>query len=182
MEKILFREEQKFRPNRVRFVLPVVFIVTVIIFAIGISKQIKHTIDSGNGISASSGSIVVGIFALLFFSFVMLIIFRMKLITWIDSQGIHVRYPPLRQKEILIVKESIRNYEVRKYRARHEYGGYGYRFRGKLIMRKKYGIALTASGDTGIQLELTGGEKILVGTHRETAFMYALDKIMKESS
>ena len=73
----------------------------------------------------------------------------------------------------------IEKYEVRKYNAFREYGGYGIkgrkpgrRFRGK-------GYAYNISGNTGLQLYLKDGKKVLIGTQRGEAIKYAMDKMMK---
>jgi hypothetical protein len=54
---------------------------------------------------------------------------------------------------------------VRKYDAISEYGGWGLKVGA--FWRKSKGIAINVSGDTGIQLELKNGKKILIGTKLE---------------
>ncbi len=182
MFKILFKEEQKYRPMRVRVVLPLVLTAVLVMMIFGMSRQPAYNSQSGIAPGINLELILVVAFAVVIMASVFFIVFQMKLITWVDEEGIHMRYPPLRNRKFTIAKDSIRHYEVRKYRARLEYGGWGYRRRGKLFRHRNYGIAFTASGNTGVQFELLNGDKILVGTQRDQAFLYAIDKIMKREN
>jgi len=179
--KILFKEEQRYRPTRVRVILPVVLATAVVVFGMGIGQQFSHKEELGTTPADNSHIIWIGIFAVVAIAFTMFLLFRMKMLTVIDNAGIHIHYPPIWKKGKFIGKESIKSFRTRKYRARFEYGGYGFKRRGNLIRRKKYGIAFTAYGKTGIQFELVNGDKILIGTQREQAFIYALEKMKKEN-
>ncbi len=176
-KKIIFREEQRYRPVRVRVVLPIVLGVLFIFYVLGISQQAHHSAETGDPVLPT---ILVGAALLILVVLVMIILLRMKLITTVYEDGIYLRYPPLLARERHIPAGSIHHYEARQYRPRFEYGGHGYRVRGRLWRKRKYGIAFTATGKTGIQLELKDGTRILIGTQREAAFLHALDKIVQQ--
>lgn len=97
--------------------------------------------------------VMVGIFILVFAS-------RLK--TKITSQG-------WRQ----VAPEAIDHYELRKYKAKREYGGYGVR------RRRRSGQAYIVSGNIGLQLYLKNGRKLLIGTQKKQAVESAMKKMME---
>lgn len=90
-------------------------------------------------------------------------IFFFKLKTRIDEQGIHYQFFPFHLKFKLVKWNEINKAYVRKYDAISEYGGWGI----KNIFWRKNGTAVNVSGNIGIQLELTNGKKLLIGTLKE---------------
>ena len=106
----------------------------------------------------------------------------MKLITVVTDKEIQVFYPPLFKKGRFISKEEIHRFEVRQYNPIHEFGGWGYKYRGRLMRRKRFGVAFTAYGRTGVQLHLKSGKKILIGTQRTESIKYALTKMLEGHS
>ena len=173
-KKVIFTEEQRYRPIRVRVVLPVVLGVTFVAYALGISQEYKHN----GSFNETLPLILTGVGFLVFTIVIMTVLYRMKLITLIYKDGIYLRYPPLQARERIIPAESIQSFEKREYRPRFEYGGHGYRVRGRALRKRKYGISFTASGNTGIQLVLNDGKKILIGTQRPEAFLHGLNTIL----
>ncbi|MCB2221593.1 MAG: hypothetical protein KQI35_14450 [Bacteroidetes bacterium] len=176
-KKVIFKEEQHYRPMRVRLVLPLVMAAIFILYATGILQEYRK---AGESVNSMLPIILIGAALMVLLILVMITLYRMKLITTIVEDGIYLRYPPLLTRERMIPASSIQHYEAREYRPRFEYGGHGYRVRGRLLRKRKYGIAFTASGKSGIQLILHDGRKILIGTQRETAFLHAMDKIVEQ--
>jgi len=101
--------------------------------------------------------------------------FSLKLDVWIDQDGIHYRFYPLIFKEKMISKEEIQRFEIRKYSAILDYGGRGIR-RG---FGRKWGKGYIVGGNIGLQLYLTNGKKVLFGTQRSQAIIYAMNEMMK---
>ena len=62
---------------------------------------------------------------------------------------------------------EIIKYEIRKYRPIIEYGGWGIRF-------NKSGKAYTVSGNIGIQIQMSTGKGILIGTQQPNEFLQAM--------
>ncbi|TCK66790.1 hypothetical protein DFQ05_2064 [Winogradskyella wandonensis] len=93
------------------------------------------------------------------------IIFIFQLNTRIDEEGIHYQFFPFHLKYRLIKWNEINKSYVRTYDPIGEYGGWG--LKGGFLWKKSKGIAINVKGDIGIQLELTSGKKILIGTQKK---------------
>jgi len=102
-----------------------------------------------------------------------LLLFSLRLVTKIRSDGIYVRFKPLQLKEKHIRPEEIKTFEVRKYKPLTEYGGWGIRTGGK-----KYGKAYNVSGNMGLQLYLANGKKLLIGTLKAREVQKAMEAMM----
>ncbi len=83
------------------------------------------------------------------------------LITRIDDTGIYYRFIPVHFKMKKIGWDEVEKAYIRTYSPLREYGGWGIR-KGM----GSTGSALNISGNTGLQLELKNGKKILIGTSR----------------
>jgi hypothetical protein len=81
----------------------------------------------------------------------------LKLMTRIDSVGIHYRMKPFHFKVQTIPWEDIDQVHVRKYSPILEYGGWGMRY-------GRNGKAFNVRGNYGIQIVKKGGKKLLLGT------------------
>ena len=93
--------------------------------------------------------------------------YTMKLVTEVDKMSIRITFSPF--TEFIIPFDTIKNYEIRKYRPVWEYGGWGIRF-------NRHGKAYTVKGTIGLQMELTNGEKILIGTENPDKLLMVLNK------
>ena len=178
MEKILFKEEQKFGPMMQLVLLPGL-IFTLVIFGIGFYKQLYLGEPWGNEPMSDTGLIITFIVVLTFLSGLSVLFIKMNLITEIRNDGIYIKYPPLINKFKIIKPDSIEKFEVRKYNAFREYGGYGIKGMKHKRRSRSKGIAYNVSGNIGLQLYLNDGKKILIGTQRSEAIRYAMDKMMK---
>ena len=92
-------------------------------------------------------------------------IFFFKLTTRIDEFGVHYQFFPFHFSFKKIAWENIEKAYVRNYDAITEYGGWG--LKGRLFWKKSKGTAVNVSGNTGLQLELKNGKKILIGTQQK---------------
>jgi len=116
--------------------------------------------------------IISGIISILFgvililtgFCFIWLF-YSMKLITEIKGDSIHIKFSPF-TTQIIPFSEIIK-YEIRQYRPIIEYGGWGIRF-------NRSGKAYTVSGNIGIQIQLSVGKGILIGTQQPNEFLQAM--------
>ncbi len=93
--------------------------------------------------------------------------YTMKLVTEVDKMSIRITFAPF--TEFIIPFDTIKNYEIRKYRPIREYGGWGIRF-------NRHGKAYTVKGTIVLQIELTNGEKILIGTENPDKLLMVLNK------
>ena len=110
-------------------------------------------------------SILLGVILILTgFCFIWLF-YSMKLITEIKGDSIHIKFSPF-TTQIIPFSEIIK-YEIRQYRPIIEYGGWGIRF-------NRSGKAYTVSGNIGIQIQLSVGKGILIGTQQPNEFLQAM--------
>lgn len=148
----VFIEEQKFTQPLVFIGLSVTFIV------VGISSYNKWTIISQGSLSeiiaVSSGLIIVLIVGLLFL--------KLKLKTRVDEKGVHYQFFPFHLSYKLIRWESISNCYIRNYDGISEFGGWGIKF-----SFKNKGKSFTTKGNIGLQIKLTNGNKIFIGTQKK---------------
>lgn len=170
MNRTLFKEEQQFR-QWWNLLLVLASVVSGIGFSIyALYQQLILGKQVGNEPAPNAVMAILIVFLLLFLWFYL----RLKLEVWIDNQGIHYRFFPLIFKERIISFAEIKKYEIRKYSPLLDYGGWGIK---KSI---RWGRAYNVSGNAGLQLYLNNGKKILFGTQKPQAMIYAMDTAMAE--
>lgn len=97
----------------------------------------------------------------------------MHLVTEVLDEGLSIRMVPFPGRTIPY--DSIVSYEPRTYNALREFGGWGIRLGWN-------GKAYNMSGRDGIQLTLSSGERILVGTHRPEDLFKAMQAAMGDGA
>ena len=157
----VFIEEQKFTQPLVIVGLSLVFIVV----GFPIVQNWEHILQSsiGENVEALSSLIIIILVAILFV--------KLKLLTRIDDKGISYKLSPIHLSYKLITWNDLSKCYVRNYNAIFEYGGWGMKF----SFRKKAGRSFTVKGNIGLQLELTNGKKILLGTQKKEELQRILD-------
>ncbi len=181
-KKAYFREKQYFTNSPVMWIFYAVFLVIVAILLFGMYQQLVLGKPWGVKSMSNSNLIYTFVFVVLFMGALVVLFSRVKLLVIIDSEGIHYRFPFFVLREKLILHDSISHWEIRKYRALLEYGGWGYRKGINIdlpIFRKTWGVAFIVKGNVGLQLYFTNGQKLLIGTQRPEAIKRAMDKLMK---
>ncbi len=157
----VFIEEQKFTQKLVIIGLSLAFVV--IIFSI-----VKDWKTISNG---SKSDIFEAFIGLIIIILVSLLFANLKLKTRIDEKGIQYQYYPLQLSYKLTPWNEVSKCYIRNYDAIFEYGGWGMKF----SFRKKTGKSFTVKGSDGLQLELTNGTKILIGTQKKEEIQRTLD-------
>jgi hypothetical protein len=173
MDKILFREEQKFSQRWIWFLLLATFAIAVAPLWYGLFYQVTTgqpwgDNPAGNGVLALIASLVT-----LLMTGILLLFKTVRLQVEIRGNDIRFRYPPLVRKWRRISRNEIERYEVGKYRPVAQYGGWGIR-QGS----RKYGKAYNVTGNIGLKLFLKKGKIILLGSQRAQALSYAMGKLM----
>lgn len=172
MKKVLFKETQQFRQWWYLVTL-LGSIVPIMVFCVyALYQQTVKGIPIGNS-PAPNGVLIILFFVLVIMLWGSLI---MKLEVWINQDGMHYRFFPLILKNKFISKEEILRFEIRKYKPVLEYGGWGIR----TGFGRKIGKAYNVNGSIGLQLYLKNGKKVLFGTQRPQAIMFAMDEIMNQ--
>jgi len=177
MDKILFREEQRFSQRWIWFLLLAAFAVAVVPLWYGLICQVTTGQPWGdkpasNGVLALIASLVT-----LLMTGILLLFKSIRLQIEIRGNDIRFRYLPLVRKWRSIAITEIERYEVGKYRPVAQYGGWGIR-QGS----RKYGKAYNITGNIGLKLFLKNGKIILLGSQRAQALSYAMEKLMKRSA
>jgi len=177
---VYFSEVQPFTGSPMKWIFPLVFLVSVGPLAYGLYQQL--VLGNPWGDNPSSDTVLLFIFVFVFGLMTLLgmVFFKSRLEVTIDAGGIHYRFPVLIRKWRTIKKESIARYEVRKYSPLWEYGGWGYRSM-RSRRRRRNGIAYNVSGKIGLQLYFVNGTKMLIGTRRPAAVERAMKKLMDEN-
>lgn len=172
MNKILFKETQQFRQWWFTILILAATVPTMIFNVYALWRQNIQHVQVGNEPAPN----VVYIVSFLFLALILWAFLVAKLEVSIDKDGIHYRFFPFNIKTKIIAKAEIQRYEIRKYSAIGEYGGWGVR-RG---FGWKWGKGFIVGGSAGLQLYLTNGKKVLFSTQRSQAILYAMDEMAKE--
>jgi hypothetical protein len=153
MSRLYFKEEQKF--NQWWIWVINILLVAIVLFSIGRELLIK--INAGTATTEGWLTLLI-----ILIPVIILITFNIvKLETIIRSEGIYYRFKPFRRKPRFHKWSEIDKVYVRKYNPIKEYGGWGYK-----TGMKKSGTAFNVMGNMGLQLELSNGKKILIGTQK----------------
>lgn len=167
MEKLLFKEEQRFIQWWMWLILGSVLLAIVIPIANELSAQ-SWDISS----EVFSRLILYGSVAVLFIVAALIVLLLSRLKTKITYKGIFITFPPLKRKSYRIKVQEIERYEIRTYRANREFGGHG------MKRRRKVGMSYTVSGNIGLQIYFKNGKKLLIGTQKKQAIEHAMEKLM----
>jgi hypothetical protein len=89
-----------------------------------------------------------------------------KLVVEVREDRLSVRYIPFISREISLA--DIVRYEARTYHPIREYGGWGIRW----WFGQRY--AYSVSGNQGVELELSTGEKIMIGSQKPVELAQAI--------
>ncbi|PKP13206.1 MAG: hypothetical protein CVU08_06560 [Bacteroidetes bacterium HGW-Bacteroidetes-3] len=157
----IFIEEQKFTQSW----LFIGLFIALVAVTIPIVKD-WNTISQGNfgEMLNDLGGILVILFVFVLFNF-----FKLK--TRIDEKGVYYQYLPFHFSYRFLPWNSISKCYVRNYNAIFEYGGWGLKF----SFRKNKGKSFTVKGDVGLQLLLTNGKHLLIGTQKKEEIQRTLD-------
>ncbi len=158
---LLYREVQHFRQ-----VWLWILVLSVALFAIyGMVQQLILGKPFGNNPAPD----IVLIIIVVIFGFGFPILFHMmNLTTEVRSDGLYIRFFPLHLSFHKTPLEDLSRYEVRTYSPLKEYGGWGIRYGAK-------GKAYNVRGNRGVQLELSNGKRVLIGSQKPEELAEAID-------
>ncbi len=97
----------------------------------------------------------------------------LKLETEVRPDGLYVRYFPFHIHFKRFGPEDLSEYYARRYKPIMEYGGWGIR------CSLRNGKAYNVSGNRGVQLVLSSGKKLLIGSQKADEFETAIRSIME---
>lgn len=162
--KIYFQEQQR---QGVLGWLILIFVISIFVIAaikqIGFDKQFDDQAKSDLGLIVTAVVVSLSIVLLLVFS---------KLQTYINAQGIYIRYLPFQFKYKFIDWNTIEKVYLRRYNPIIEFGGWG-------IRRSLRGTAYIMKGRVGLQIVIMNRKKILLGTQEPEYMKNILTKLGK---
>jgi hypothetical protein len=97
------------------------------------------------------------------------LLWAMRLTVLVEPGHLHVRFFPFRCRDIRLSK--VARWQVRNYRPILEYGGWGIRY-----SLTGSGWAYNVSGNRGVQLEFTDGNRLLIGSQHPEELAGALER------
>jgi len=162
-----FYEEQQFRQPLLWILLLMATVFVTGLFAYAMHSQLYLKQPWGDRPMSDTALIVTSIVSILISAGFTLLFYKLKLITNVRVDGIHIRYFPLVNK--VIAFDTINSCKARTYRPIREYGGWGIRF-------GRNGKAYNVSGNQGVQLEFTNGKSLLIGSQKADKLAAAINK------
>lgn len=162
-DQVLFAERQAFRQVWIWILLIPGFLLTLF--------GLFHPELSGKPAAEDTLPVLSRILLALVPLAVAAFMYVLRLETEIRPDGIRVRFFPFHTSFRHYPWEDISQYGIRTYRPLSEYGGWGLRtgFFGR-------GTAYNVSGNKGLQLEMTNGKKLLIGTAKPEEMAAALER------
>ena len=167
---LIFREVQTFG-STLRWLLVVLMAISFAVFAIALLETLTNP-ETTNKLAPTLLSIIsmaIPIAATILF-------YILKLETEVRTDGLYVRFYPMHIRFRKFTGQDLAEHYSRTYKPIREYGGWGIKcsFTGK-------GKAYNVSGNKGVQLVLTNGKKLLIGSQRPDELAAAIDKMLKQN-
>lgn len=163
-QDVIFRESQRFTQKWVWL------LVTLMAVGIWIMTLFHFFFARPGQTSLSTDIIVVFSWALAGVGIPILFL-TMELVTEVRTDGLYVRMIPFHLNYKRFTWGEIREYKAREYDPIREYGGWG-------IRMGRNGRAYNMSGNRGVQLVLTDGKRLLVGSQRAEELAAAMKEAM----
>lgn len=166
---VKFREVQRFRQKWLLIGLVAVSLCLLIAFGYGMIKQLISGYPWGNRPMSDTALAIVGSIMILIGIGLPLLFYKMKLLTEVREDGVYINFAPLSRQTGRF--EDIVSCEVRTYRPIRDYGGWGVRYgRG--------GKAFNVSGNRGVQVKLSSGKGLLIGSQHPKELAQAIQSGM----
>ena len=162
MNKVLFTESQVF--NQWWLWLILLFYIALMTVVFIVFLKIRPGVIPGALRKITLCIIVVIVIApvALFLS--------LRLETQVKTDGVYVRFLPFTREFNAYRWNVMAKCYIRQYDPIAEYGGWGFR-------QGDNGKALNVSGNTGLQLKLTDGTKLLIGTNKPEQMRAAIASV-----
>ena len=165
---IIYREEQKFA----------LWLCWLVYLSMGLSvvfSVIALTKESAPGGSQAGWEIVLGVIVGIGVPIAITALFLLlKLQIEVRPDGLYVRYLPFHIHFKRFGPEDLSEYYARQYKPILEYGGWGIR------CSLRNGKAYNVSGNKGVQLVLSSGKKLMIGSQKADELETAISSIMEK--
>jgi hypothetical protein len=151
----LFYEEQRFDQAWIRLVVYGSTLLCTTVFGWGLIQQLVFKRPWGNDPTSDTALIITAICIVGMCWGLVWLFEAMRLRTEVRRDGLEIRFAPLLRRHIPL--EDIAEAYARTYRPVREYGGWGIRW-------GPGGRAYNVKGNEGVQLVLTNGSRLLIGS------------------
>jgi hypothetical protein len=165
-----FREVQRFRQKWLWIAIVVVLLGLLISFGYGMIKQLVFGHPWGNRPMSDTALAIVGPLMILMGIGISWLFLILKLLVEVREDGVHIHFVPLAHQTVPF--GDIVSCEVRMYRPLREYGGWGLKY-------GRAGKAYNVSGNRGVQLKLSSGKGLLIGSQRPEELAQAIQEGMR---
>jgi hypothetical protein len=163
---IIYREEQKFS-LWLRWLVYLSMGLSVAISVFALTKE-----SASNG-SQDTWEIILGVIVGIGVPIAITALFiLLKLQTEVHPDGIYVRFFPFHIHFKRFAAEDLSEYYARQYKPIREYGGWGIRY------SIRNGRAYNVRGNKGVQLVLSTGKKLLIGSQTPDELADAIRSII----
>jgi hypothetical protein len=167
-----FEEEQRFRQPWIWAVVLSSVVILLGVFGYGLIQQLILKEPFGDNPASDSGLIIAAVTTFVLGGGSTLLLYKMKLTTKLDSNGLHILFFPLRRRDIPL--NDIAHWEACTYRPIRDYGGWG-------IKVGRRGWAYNVSGNQGVELKLKNGKKLLIGSQRSEDLSAAISTAKRDN-
>ena len=167
---VRYREVQKFRQKWLWVLLLAVALSLIAVFGYGMITQLVFGHTWGNRPLSDTALSVVGMLMILMGVGLVWLLYTIRLQTEVRYDGVYIHFYPLARQTVLF--DEIVGCEVRTYRPIREYGGWGVRY-------GRTGKVYNVDGNRGVQLKLSNGKGLLIGSRRPEELAQAIRDGMK---
>ena len=167
---VTFREVQKFRQLWLRMILMSVALGLIVVFGYGMITQLVLGHTWGNRPLSDTALSIVGPLMILMGIGLVWLLYAIRLQTEVREDGVYIHFYPLARQTIPF--GEIAGCEVRTYRPIREYGGWGVRY-------GRSGKVYNIEGNRGVQLKLSNGKGLLIGSQHPEELARAIQDGMK---
>ena len=156
---VRFEEQQRFRQPWLWLILVVSAVPVILIFGLGLYQQLVLGKPFGDRPASDASLIFAFTLTVVVLAGTLALMAYARLEVRVDDETVQVRFRPFHLRGRRIALSEIAEARRRTYRPLAEYGGWGIRYGFS-------GMAYNVSGNEGVQLVLTNGKRILLGSQR----------------
>lgn len=164
-----FQETQRFRQQWLWLIVIVALLPSVGAMGYGVWRQVILGKPFGDRPASNLSLLFAFALVLVVAAVLIAVLWSARLDVSVDDREVLIRFRPFHIKGRSIALGEIAEARARKYRPIAEYGGWGVRMGFG-------GMAYNVSGNEGVQLVLTNGKRILIGSQRSGQLEAAIQR------
>lgn len=170
---VTFREVQQFRQKWLWIIIGALSLCLVVVFGYGMIRQLILGDPWGSKPMSDPALAAVGSLMFLMGIGLPLVFYRLRLLTEVRGDGVYVDFVPLARQKVPF--EDIISCDAQTYKPIRDYLGWGVRY-------GRNGKAYTVSGNRGVQLQLSKGGGLLIGSQCSEELAQAINAALNNKS